>query len=568
MNISKIIKRTDFTGDDASVNNNKHVWKWLIKNGKACIPSVAALSLLATALSLLSLQFTLSSKAVIDIATKQTDGDLLHACIVLVALLAVQLILQISVSFVNVQANAKLDIELKRSIFKTLIEKDYQSVTKYHSGELLNRLTSDINVIISGVISFIPNACLMLTSIIGGFVILFNLDRFFAVLILTVGPILLVAARLYSKKFKQLHKDCQEADGKTRSFMQEALQNMLVIKSFNNQKNILSHSEQLQRKTYKIKLKRVRVSILANICMYIVFNAGYYFALAYGAYKLSKSLITFGTVTAMLQLVGKIQTPFRSISSMIPQVFSTIASIERIIELEELPDETKTDGEPINYSDVESIVFDDVSFSYEEDKPVLKNISFEIKKGEFAVIGGESGIGKSTALKLMLGILTPDSGSAYIKAKGKNVPLGFSTRKLFAYVPQGNLILSGTIRDNIAFAKSDASDDEIKRVLELAQIWDYISGLEKGLDTELGEKGLGLSEGQVQRLAIARALLYDAPILLLDESTSALDEFTEKSLLETLRKMTDKTCIIISHKKAAFEICDKVIDYGRIHEEE
>lgn len=539
------------------------VIRWILKNGRRSLLSIAVLTVLATSISLLALRFTLASKNIIDVATKQTDGSLLHACAELIFLLLVQLALQISISFVNVQANAKLDIELKRNVFKTLITKDYMSVTKYHSGELLNRLTSDINVIIGGIISIVPNICLLLTSIIGGFLILYSLDRFFAVLILLVGPLLVVFGRLYSRRFKQLHKDCQLADGKTRSFMQEMLQNILVIKSFSNEANILDKSEQLQRNTYKLKLKRVKISILANICMYLAFNAGYYFALAYGAYKLSIGLMQFGTVTAMLQLVGKIQTPFRDISSMIPQMFSVSASVERIMELEAMPEEDKS-GESFNsYEKTKSIVFENVCFGYEKDKPVLTNASFEIKKGEFVVIGGESGIGKSTAIKLMLGIMPPDSGRIYINTDGGAVNVGYNTRELFAYVPQGNLILSGSIRENVAFGKKDASDEEIIHALTLAQIWDYIKELPGGLDTELGEKGLGLSEGQIQRISIARALLYNAPVLLLDESTSALDEQTEEELLKTLKKMTDKTVIIISHKKAAFNLCDKVIDYGR-----
>ena len=338
------------------------------------------------------------------------------------------------------------------------------------------------------------------------------------------------------------------------------------IKSFNNQTDILDRNEQLQLDAYKLKLKRVKISIFANVCMFIFFNAGYYLALGYGAYRLSQGLITFGTLTAMLQLVGKIQSPFKDISSMIPQIFSVSASVERIIELEEMPEEVSLTQGGCTYDELEKIVFDNVTFGYEADKPVMKNASFEINKGEFVVIGGESGIGKSTAIKLMLGIMSPNSGEIFVKTDKGNFQLGTATRELFAYVPQGNLILSGTIRENVAFGKKNASDEDIIKALELAQIWDYISTLENGLDTVLGEKGLGLSEGQIQRISIARALLYDAPVLLLDESTSALDERTEVELLTTLKNMTDKTCIIISHKKAAFDFCDKVIDYGNFKE--
>ena len=314
--------------------------------------------------------------------------------------------------------------------------------------------------------------------------------------------------------------------------------------------------------------KRVKISLLAHICMYIALNAGYYFAIAYCAVKLSMSAMTFGTVSAILQLVNKIQSPFKDISSLIPKFLSVTASAERILELEALK-EDYADGKEIGrdiYEKIESIEFENVNFSYDE-APVLKNASFSIKKGEISVIGGESGAGKSTAIKLILGIITPQSGEIFAKTTdGTKIPLNNLTRSLFAYVPQGNLILSGTIRDNLMFGKKDATEEELIKASKTAQIWDFISSLEKGLDTELGEKGLGLSEGQVQRIAIARALLYGAPILLLDESTSALDQNTEASLLTALKEMKNKTCIIVSHKRAAFEICDNLIDYTKLND--
>lgn len=544
------------------------VFKWIYKNGKATIPLIVLLTVLSVILSLISLSFAMVSKEVFDIATKQASGNLLKSCASLVVLLLLQLLIQIAISFINVHANTKMEIDMKRNIFQNLISRDFLSISKYHSGELLNRLTSDVSVIVSGIITIIPSAALLLTTLIGAFSYLYFLDSFFALLILCIGPFILISSRFYSKKYKQLHKDCQNADGKVRSFMQEALQNLIVIKSFSNQKDVLDHNEYLQKNSYKLRIKRVKISLLAHIVMYIALNAGYYFAIAYCAVKLSMSMMTFGTVSAILQLVNKIQSPFKDISSLIPKFLSVVASSERILELEALKEDV-ADGEEIGrkvYEKIESIEFKNVTFSYDE-APVLKNASFSIKKGEISVIGGESGAGKSTAIKLILGIITPQSGEIFAKINdGTKIPLNNLTRSLFAYVPQGNLILSGTIRDNLMFGKKDATEDELIKVSKAAQIWDFISSLEKGLDTELGEKGLGLSEGQVQRIAIARALLYGAPILLLDESTSALDGNTEASLLTALKEMKNKTCVIVSHKRAAFEICDNLIDYTKLND--
>lgn len=533
---------------------------WLIKNGKSSIIYIIALTLTSVLLSLLSLKFVSVSREVMNIATRSAEGNIISACILLVILLLVRLGIQILTSYINVHASSRLEISLKRNIFRSLIGKDYISLSSYHSGELLNRINSDVSTIVSGIVTILPSAALFLTSIVGGFIYLFTIDMFLALAILAVGPLVFVGARFYSKRYKALHKECQTANGKTHSFMLEMLQNLLVIKSFSNENIALDHSETLQRNSYRLRIKRTTVSVVSHVAMFLIFNAGYYFSLAYGAYKLMLGLLTFGDVTAILQLVNQIQAPFKSISGLIPQFYSTVASAERIMELEELKDESTSGSElPENiYNDATEIVFENVKFSYNSDSKIsVMNFSFKLR--EFTSIAGESGIGKSTAIKLLLGILTPQSGRIYLKAGTNEFDLGTKTRSLFSYVPQGNLILSGTIRENITFANPEASEEEIIKSAKIARIWDFISSLEDGLDTYIGEKGLGLSEGQSQRLSIARAILYDAPILLLDESTSALDSATESELLSSLKNMTDKTCIIVSHKQAALEICDNTV---------
>ena len=535
-------------------------WRWIVKNGKKSFPIIVLLSLVSMALSLIQVRFATASKDVMDIATKQADGVLFTAFSVLVALLVVRLIMQIIANYLNVHACSRFEISLKRHIFSILLKKDYLSVSKFHSGELMNRIDSDVAVIVNGIIDIVPYAVMFLTSIIGAFFVLYRIDGTLALIILCVGPLVGVGARIYSAKYKKMHKLCQEYDGRTKSFMLEILQNLLVVKSFGCEDKMLDKSEALQTKSYKLRIKRVTVSVFAQIGMFLIFNAGYYFAMAYAAYKLSIGELTYGDVTAILALVSQIQSPFKSISSLIPKAFAVAASVERLLELEDIAEESSGVNEiPKDFYDkMDSIVFDNVTFSYSDDA-VVSGININVKKGECAVIAGESGAGKSTAIKLLLGIMSPQKGKIYLEYDGKALPVGRDTRSLFAYVPQGNLILSGTIRENIAFAREDATDEEIVNAAKVAQIWDFIKTLDKGLDTELGEKGLGLSEGQIQRISIARAILHDAPVLLLDESTSALDSQTEKNLLSAIREMTDKTCIIVSHKQAAFDICDKVI---------
>ena len=541
-------------------NKNSRAWRWILKNGKKSFTMIILLSIISMALSLIQVRFATASKSVMDIATHQADGVLKNAFLILVALLLLRLALQITVSYLNVHACSRFEISLKRHIFNILMRKDYLSVAKYHSGELMNRIDSDVAVIVNGIIDILPYAVMFLTSIIGAFYVLYGIDSTLALIILCVGPLVGAGARIYSAKYKKMHKLCQEYDGKTKSFMLEMLQNLLVVKSFGCEEKMLDKSEALQTRSYKLRVKRVTVSVFAQIGMFLIFNAGYYFAMAYAAYKLSVGQLTYGDVTAILALVAQIQSPFKSISSLIPRAFAVFASVERLLELEDIKDEVLS-GEtlPDNiYDRMDSINFDNVTFSYSDDA-VVSGININVKKGECAVIAGESGAGKSTAIKLLLGIISPQEGEIYLKYDGGKLPLGKDTRKLFAYVPQGNLILSGTIRENITFARDDATEEEIINAAKVAQIWDFIETLDKGLDTELGEKGLGLSEGQTQRISIARAILHDAPILLLDESTSALDSQTEKNLLSKIREMTNKSCIIVSHKQAAFDICDKVI---------
>ncbi len=538
----------------------KRVLEWIFKNGKKSFPAIIILTVLSIAMSITQVRFATASKDVIDVATKESDGVFMAVFGVLAGLLIFRLILQIIANYVEVHASSRFEIALKRHIFKTLIGKDYLSVAKYHSGELLNRIESDVSVIVNGTIAILPSAALLLTSVIAAFCVLFNIDKTLAVIILCIGPFVAIGARIYSAKFKVLHKKNQEYNGKTKSFMLEILQNLLVVKSFGNEKMVLDKSQDLQEMSYKLRIKQVTVSLFAQVGLFMIFNAGYYFALGYGAYRLSQGALTYGDVMAILALVNQIQMPFKNISSLIPKAFAVSASVERILELEDLKSECET-GKEIDteiYNDLEEIVYENATFSYSDDS-VVSGIDMKIKKGECVVIAGESGAGKSTAIKLLLGIMNADSGRIYLKGEFGEIEIGRETRPIFAYVPQGNLILSGTIRENVAFGHADAKEEDIINACKIAQIWDFIETLDLGLDTVLGEKGLGLSEGQAQRISIARALLHNAPILLLDESTSALDSVTEKELLSAIRNMTDKTCVIVSHKQAAFDISDKVI---------
>lgn len=537
----------------------KSALKWIVINSKSVYIKLLFVILASVIISVLGVRLALSSKDVIDVATGAKQGDFASESIMLFGIVALQLVFMAISSNIKARLSGGLTVMLKQRVFSKLLKKDWQSISVHHSGELLNRINSDVTVVVNGVSTILPNVFSLVTKLVSAFFAMFLLDRTFAFVAIAVGPPVILAATLYSKKMKSLHKRTQEAEGKTSAFMQESLQNMLMIKSFGSEEFIGEKSSLLQKVAYKLKIKRNTISILASSGLFLVFSAVYYATLAWGAYRLSIGMITIGTMTAFLQLINQIQTPFMGLSSVMPQVYSTIASAERIMEIESLPDEQIKNDADAPGDLFEKIKATDVYFGYRGGDMILENVSFEINRNDFVAVTGESGAGKSTLIKLLLGMILPLRGEMEIEVGGKKFSADKKTRSLFAYVPQGNMILSGTIRDNIKFSNADATDEEIEKCARLAGIWDFISQTEDGLDTVLGERGMGLSEGQVQRLAIARALIYDAPILLLDEATSALDAETENTVLNNIKNMTGKTCIIISHKRAALQFCNKTL---------
>lgn len=520
------------------------------------------LTLCAGVVSYVSVSFALVSKTLLDAATSDSQKHLFNANLTKLALLIVcQLILHIAYTLVSLKTEGVLKNKIQASVFNSVIGKKWSGISKYHSGEILNRLNSDVNLVSSHIIAVVPTLFALVAKIVLSFAALYILDKDFALVFLVVGPFVMIVARIYSKKIKPLSKKCLESQGKVHSFILEALRNLPVIKSFGVSKEITEKTKELQNKNLSYVMKRGFLSVFANILFYISLTLGYYFAVAWCAWKISKGIMTVGAFAAIIQLVGQIQSPFKELASTIPQIYTMTASAERITELENLPDE-ELRYKDINvneiYNSLNSIDVNSVSFSYNEEK-IFDGADVSIKKGSLVAISGISGIGKSTLIKLVMGIITPDSGEIIINTTEQKYIADASFRKLFAYVPQGNMILSGTIRENIAFMNGSVSDEEIISAAKTACIWNVIDELPQKLDTILGEGGTGLSEGQIQRLAVARAICSKAPILLLDEATSALDEETENQMLTNIMSEKGRTCIIISHKECAFNKCNVIL---------
>jgi len=535
-------------------------WIWQVSKKQFII--IGLLAVVSGLISFSFVWFALLSKQVIDIATGVITGNMWLESGKLLGVLVLQAALNIVYKNLFVYASGQIEMHIKQTVFEKLFNKQWHAYSAYHSGDILNRLTSDVSVVIGGAVSLIPQCVSLITRLIACLAVMVMIDPMFTAILLAAGLLVMVLSRFYGKKMKAVHRECQQTDGQTRSFIQECLENWAVIQSFGVIHPIRDRLNGLQQINFKKKVYRNRISNLANTAVYLLFSGFYYIALAWGAWRLASGMISFGTLTAFLQIVQQVKTPFQNMSGILPQYYNMMASAERLIELEQLPDEARAqdpfDAEQV-YSGMSAISIQNLSFSYDHEK-VLHNANMVIEKGAFIVLSGRSGIGKSTLFKLLLGFLEPTEGQITLQINNEPITVSAVTRPLFAYVPQGNLILSGTIRQNIAFCQEEASDDDIWQAAKIASISSFIQSLPDGLDTTLGERGLGLSEGQIQRLAIARGVLSGSPILLLDEVTSALDEETEKEILNNLKNLSNKTCLCITHRPAALNICDYSIE--------
>ncbi|MDD6276493.1 MAG: ABC transporter ATP-binding protein [Clostridia bacterium] len=543
--------------------------KWIIRVSKGSWLSVIIYAVLCAGLAYFGVLTTYGSKDVVNGAANQDLHLLKRGALILLFLVILQIVLKIAGNNLYERARAKIEIKIRTRIFNSIMHKDYSRLSMHHSGDLLNRLTNDVQTICNGVTGLIPSLVTLFTKLLSSVVILITMDPLFAVIFLVGGILIAGVAKFFRNYFKDIHKQAQDADGKVRSFFQECISNVLVVKVFNAYKQVAQKAQDLQENNYKIRIKRATISIFANSGMQMAYSLGYLFAMILGGYRVYQGALDIGEMTAILQLVSQIQSPLASLAGVLPQFYGIIASAERIMEIENYGDELDIHNDIGDvdeyYSKLKSIDFNNVTFKYNRDF-VFDNADVRINKGDFAAVTGISGIGKSTMLKLILGVIYPTEGTVEIVTEDGVRIADKDTRNLFSYVPQGNMLLSGTLRENITFMCSDKTDDEIHEALRLSCAEEFVSQLPEGLETKVGERGLGLSEGQIQRIAIARALLYGAPILLLDEATSALDEQTEHDLLKNLRELKNRTCIIVTHKPAALKVCNREIriDSGKI----
>lgn len=536
--------------------------KWLFAIFKQRLPLMIFLILSNAVLSCFGIVYIFFLRELINTAHAKQIDRFYGVIVWLLTTVIAQLIIRAFIQSLQVRIQSKFEISLKSRVINAIMDKDYSSVLRYNSGELITRLTSDIQIVSENIVNFLPNTVSLVTRLALAIAALVLIDVRFCLVFIIGGLLLLLMSAIVRPYMKKLHKDVLEKDGKIRSLFLEIIDSLLSVKVFGIQKKIGKNSDKLQKEHYDAKMKRKNISVLANSAFSLVFQIGYLFALSWSAVAMLVHTTDFGSFTAIIQLVGQIQAPFSSLSGIVPRYFSIIASADRLREIEELADEkdfdTTSNADEL-YSKLGRICVKDVTFGY-TGLNVLENADISIEKGSFNVISGISGIGKSTLFKLILGVISPNGGQiCFENTDGSILPVSKNTRSLFAYVPQGNLLMSGTIRESVSLVARQVTQEDIEKALHTACAYDFVMQLENGLDTVIGTHGKGLSEGQMQRLAIARALLSASPILLFDEATSALDEQTEKQLLQNLREQKDKTLILISHKAAAYEICENEI---------
>ena len=538
--------------------SNKTTLKWIYARIKKYLPLITAVSVVTALSACTGVGIALVTKQIFDIATKDSKGSILFAGLILFIIIAAQVLLSAVQSFLSAYAGGKLTVNIRHYLFSVLLKKKYSSLSAYHSGDLLNRFTSDTETVVSNSVTIIPSITSIVTKIVTGIGAMLILNPYLAVIILMLGIAVPAIGRVINKRYKQLHKDCQKTEGKTRAFLQECFENIVVIKSFVSEAPFKTRLGFFMDENFKIKMRRTSISVLMHICLYSFFTVGYYAVLVWGAGGISAGSLTYGTLMAFLQLISQLRAPLQNVSGIMPKYYAALASAERLMELEESDDERAALEESKMKSlkaDFRRLEINDLCFSYGGDR-ILENCSFEAEKGRIIALTGESGSGKSTLFKIILGLYEPQSGSITVNGETE---VNSSVRGLFSYVPQGNMVLSGTIKDNITLCNSDIDEEKIIKAAKAAEIYDYIVSLQDGFDTVLSERGAGLSEGQLQRISIARALLADAPVLLLDEATSALDEATETKVLDNIKNMTDKTVLFITHRNTSLKVCDRIV---------
>ncbi len=536
-------------------DNQYQYARWLMQYSRPYMGKISLMMFFDLMSTVVSLIMVALSKRIIDNAT---DGNpFIIMIVVYMALMVGMQIVSITSSLLSTMLSEHFSFGIRKQIYEKIIHSHWIDVKRYHTGDLMTRLTSDAGNIADGIIGTIPSIIKLFVELILVFFTLFAYSPLLAVFALIVAPVAAVTSWWFGRKLKKLQLKVQETEASYRSFLQESLANLLIVKAFANEDYSTDRLTQLRENRFKWVFKRTKMGLISSTVMSVAFQLGYIAAFAYGAVQISAKAITYGTMSVFLTLVNRVQSPIMQLAQQIPKVVSVLASAGRIMELQDMPLEERASGSlKVKQAGID---MEHLSFGYTADEMVLDDVSLHIAPGEFVAIIGESGIGKTTLIRIIMSFVGNISGKvAFFNEKGDRQWANAATREFIAYVPQGNTLFSGTVRENIRMGNLNATQEEMYEALKLAAAYDFVQELPNGIDTVIGERGHGLSEGQAQRIAIARAFVRKSPFLILDEATSALDEATEQSVICGLRRIEPKpTCLIITHRKSILEYCDR-----------
>ena len=539
-------------------------WLWRAWRGnrlQACLNAVIGLSSVVVSLA----QVTAVRHA-IDVASGAARGNLYWAVAVMGLLILCDFLLNISSTWVQNLLGIRAQNRMQQRMLDRILRSRWHGKEHFHSGDVLNRLEFDVANVVDFLTQTIPSTLSVFAMFVGAFCYLFAMDAVLALITVAIIPVFVGLSKLYVNRMRKLTKDVRAEDSRVQSTLQETIQHRMLIKTLESETMMVNRLEQTQGVLRHKVVKRTVFSVFSNTILNLGFALGYLVAFLWAAVRMAANSLSFGGMTAFLQLVNRIQSPARSLTRLVPAFVSVFTAAERLMELEETPLDEQ--GEPVALESPCGIRLEHVGYAYEDGQDVLRDLSFDFKPGTCTAVLGETGAGKTTLIRLILGLVKPKDGKAEIYSGvysnvTNTVPLSPLTRCNLAYVPQGNTLLSGTVRDNLRLGRLSATDEEMCEALRMSCA-EFLFDTPDGLDTICGEQGSGLSEGQAQRIAIARALLRDCPVLLLDEATSALDPDTERQLLGNILSDKKRTIIFITHRLAVKDYCDQTLTIEKI----
>lgn len=536
----------------------KKIVSWLWAHHKACRTQAFLNVLIGLLLVIFGLLGVDTIRSLTDIATNTQEGDIMWTAIALGFIYLTEMLLHIAQTWISAVLGVRTQNQTQRFFFQRLLKGKWNGIEKFHSGDVLNRLFGDVGDIVNLMTEVLPTAIIILVQFVASFIYLYLMDRTLAYIIIIALPLFIAFSRFYLKKMRRIVRTIKDSNSSIQSIIQESIQHKMVIKVLGRENRMINRLEQRQSLLHRQIKSRARFSILSKSLINIGFTGAYLTALTFGLFQLKDGLITVGVLMAFTQLVSRIQRPMLDAARLLPIFVNSMTSCERLMELEKLPMEE--DVSPITLKGNIGIRFSDVSYSYsEKGRAVIHHFTHDFKPGSFTAILGSTGAGKTTLIRLILSLITPTEGKGEAYTSEGTIALSPALRNNFSYIPQGNTLFSGSIRDNLLLGNPHATSNDIRQALHIAMA-DFVFDLPDGLDTKCAEQGGGLSEGQAQRIAIARAILHPCKVLLLDEATSALDIETEKMLLKNIKQhFQDSTIIFVTHRLAVVDYTDDTI---------